>query len=289
MLNGTCIDEEGCIKYFHARSNEAHDMAFHLQNMYEVYFFISGSVSYFIEKSVYQLKHGDLFVINSNEIHKATFRSGESYERAVIMFEPELFSLLGSNDYSLLNCFINRPKGELNKIELNKHQIEEVEDILRKFNSACMNPDETTGLLKTAYLIELLVIINKVFLHKKSLEDSQMISRKLIPILDFIDDNLTGDLSLQTLAEKFFINKYYLSTLFKSNTGMNIHEYIVLKRISKAKTLLGENLSIGDACQLSGFSDYSHFIRAFKQNVGTSPGQYKKQHASVEKTSLLSR
>jgi YesN/AraC family two-component response regulator len=161
-------------------------------------------------------------------------------------------------------------------------------ELLSRFDLVHLNPGESSDLLMLAYLIELLALINKVFSQKKCLNGSQITSKKLIPVLDYIDNNIISGLSLQSIADRFFINKYYLSTLFKNNTGLSIHEYIVLKRISKAKTLLLENLSISEVCQRSGFCDYSHFIRAFKQNVGVSPGHYKKQHALLKKRGSLS-
>lgn len=287
MLNCIHLIESNSIRYFRHKSKEAHDMAFHFQDQFEIYFFISGSVNYFIEKNVYQLKHGDLFVVNNNEIHKATFRSGDTYERIVILFDPELIRSFGSNSgLHLLDCFVNRPKGEQNKVSLSQPQIEEIMSIFSRFDMASIAGSETADFLRLAYLIELLVYINNAILHDQTKEDNQLLPQKLAPIIDHINSNLCGDLSLEALEEKFYINKYYLSSLFKKNTGLNIHEYIIIKRISKAKSLLCENLNIDEACQLSGFHDYSHFIRAFKQYVGVSPGRYKRQH-SMERRNIL--
>lgn len=287
MLTSYYADANSYIKYSHLKSKEIQDMAFHLQNMFEIYFFISGGVNYFIEKNVYQLKYGDLFVINSNEIHKATFQSGDAYERIVVMFEPEIVRLFNSNNFNLLDCFINRPKGEQNKISLNKIQVDNIMEIFSRLNLVCQSTNDSSILLKLTYLIELLVFINKVFAGAKANDGNQILSKKLVPILEYIDSNLSSDLSLQTLEENLYINRYYLSNLFKKDTGINIHDYIILKRISKAKTLLSDNYCVTEVCQMSGFCDYSHFIRTFKMHVGTSPGKYKKQHAMVEKKTLF--
>jgi AraC-like DNA-binding protein len=288
MANGIPIIEPNSINFSHHKSNEVQDMSFHFQDQFEIYYYISGDVNYFIEKNVYQLKHGDLFVVNSSEIHKATFRSGDAYERIVILFDPELIhSLETRGSLHLLDCFINRPKGEQNKINPNKHQREDIMSIFSRFDLANLAMDESADYLRLAYLIELLVLINQAVQHGHTADHNQLLPMKLAPIIDFINSNLDCNLSLETLAEKFFINKYYLSGLFKKNTGLNIHEYIIIKRISKAKGLLCENLSISEVCQQSGFGDYSHFIRAFKQYVGISPGQYKRQHSTVKRNILL--
>jgi len=57
---------------------------------------------------------------------------------------------------------------------------------------------------------------------------------------------------------------------------MNLHEYIIFKRVARAKKLLMEGKSVTETCHLSGFNDYSNFIRTFKRTVGISPGKYSK-------------
>ena len=229
-----------------------------------------------MKKHVYPLKYGDLFVINSDEIHKASIQSSDAYERVIIMFDPAIPRIFNSDGIDLLNCFINRPKGEQNKISLSKIQIEELMGFFAKISAVDPDCSDTSKLLKLFYFIELLIFINKAFMNTKSDEDTRILSRKLEPILEYIDGNLGKDLSLRSLEDKFYINKFYLSSLFKKDMGINIHEYITLKRISKAKIFLSEGYSITEVCQMSGFGDYSHFIRLFKTFVGTSPGQYKK-------------
>jgi AraC-like DNA-binding protein len=179
-------------------------------------------------------------------------------------------------------------KGERNKLQLNNVQIDRIMEIFSKLESASKDCSDASNLLKLTYLLELLIFINEAFTNTELHESNQLISKKLVPLLEYIGSNLNDNLSLQSLEEKFFINRYYLSSLFKKDTGVNIHEYIILKRISKAKVLLSEGYSITEVCQMSGFNDYSHFIRAFKLHVGISPGQYKKRHAFVEKKNLFS-
>lgn len=249
---------------------------FHLHDYFEIYFFISGDAKYFIEKKVYSLVHGDLLITNNNEIHKSVVIPGQIYDVISMQVNPSLINLLSPSSCNLINCFINRHLGENNKIFLNDYQIKMVTDILNKIEYVYTNESIGFEALLIAYLIELLVIINNNFDGNVQNRESHNIPDNLALILEYINFNLHDDLSLKMLENKFNINRFYLNRLFKKTVGSTLHEYILFKRLSMAKRLLKSGKNVTEACQLSGFNDYFHFIRIFKKYVGISPGQFKK-------------
>ena len=87
-------------------------------------------------------------------------------------------------------------------------------------------------------------------------------------------------MSLETIADRFFLNKYYLSHIFKDVTGYNYKQFVILSRLSKAKELL---LNTGDSVQdigvIVGFPNVSHFIRVFKATADLTPLQYRKKYS----------
>lgn len=275
MLDSYYADADHWLKFTHTRSFPLDTIEFHLHNYFEIYFFIAGDVDYFIEKRVHLLKYGDLLLMNNHEIHKPTFRSQEAYERIVIHFEPELGRLLSAPGFNLLDCFLNRPKGELNKIKLSPSEVEELMGIFKRLETLTPHPPAGSETLRLSYLIEILVFINQVFLNIKPAADHGGLPEALIPILEYIDNHLDEDLTLDSLGHRFFMNQSHLSRLFKKGIGSNIHEFIIYKRISKAKKLLSEGYNVTDTCSRCGFNDYANFLRMFKRKVGVSPGRYK--------------
>ncbi|HHW21502.1 MAG TPA: AraC family transcriptional regulator [Clostridiaceae bacterium] len=247
---------------------------FHLHGRYEIYFFISGNVKYFVEKKSYALKYGDLLVMNSHEIHKPSFLDYSPYERYVIHFDPELPRIFSYNSDDLLSCFENRPVGEQNKIVLRPEQIEELKGLFRKIERI-QRESEYASSAKLACFLEILILINKAFRSSGGREEPTAFSKRLAPILEYIDENLDGDLSLSCLEKKFYISGSYLSRLFRKNVGSNLHEYIIYKRISRAKRLLTEGYNANQAALMCGFSDFSNFSRLFKRTVGVSVREYK--------------
>ena len=267
----------GAINYGHSRIENPEQADFHLHDRYEIYFFISGNVNYFIGKKVHTLHFGDLLLMNSNEIHKPFFFPGEPYERIVIHFDSRIPQQLSSPTFNLLSCFNDRPDGEQNLISLNRKQSEDIMKLFGKIEALGNDISNGSDILKLTAFLELLVFINRVFSSTLPPgKESLSVPEKLVPILDYIDSNLENNLSLEFLEQRFFINRFHLIRLFKKVTNSSLHEYILYKRISKAKKLLSDGCNVTEACTRSGFNDYSNFLRMFKRTVGISPGQYRK-------------
>ena len=96
-------------------------------------------------------------------------------------------------------------------------------------------------------------------------------------IRKYLDENYTNEITLDSLSNTFYINKFYLTRAFKDKYGTTINNYLLDKRIMKAKELLRySNNSIDDIAKLCGIKDQNYFSRLFKKVEGTSPIKYRK-------------
>lgn len=94
--------------------------------------------------------------------------------------------------------------------------------------------------------------------------------------LIYIDANLTGDLSLNTLAQKLNISNSYLSTIFKKETGQTLTDLIAQRRVDRAKELLRTTrLQIQTVAQHCGIVDVHYFSKIFKKVTGQTPKEYR--------------
>ncbi|MFD0695646.1 helix-turn-helix domain-containing protein [Paenibacillus sp. GCM10027628] len=272
------------INFRHGVTHDPGHLDFHRHHdLYEIYFFLTGDVHYFIEKQVYPLQYGDLLIMHSNELHRPNFQSKKQrYENIVIHFNPKLIQAFSSPQFDLLHCFNSRVLGEKNRMRLTPQQITDIMELYERMDIHSRSQARAgSEVLYVSAFIELLVFINRLFQSQGKQEEQVMIPDKLTSLLTYIDENLDQDLSLDVLEQVVFMNRSYLCRLFKKHTGSTIHEHILFKRIAKAKLLLREGSTVTDACQLAGFNDYSNFIRTFKKAVGLPPRQYQAQQRRV--------
>ena len=96
--------------------------------------------------------------------------------------------------------------------------------------------------------------------------------------VDYILLNLGNSLTQGKIAEEIHVNPSYLSRKFKEETGMNITEYINLKRVEEAKLYLKRgNITVTDIAFLVGFNDLNYFSKVFKKFTSVTPSQYAKR------------
>lgn len=92
----------------------------------------------------------------------------------------------------------------------------------------------------------------------------------------YIEANYTKNITLEDVSREVNISSYYLSRIFKEETGENFIDYLTDLRIEKAKELLSTTqYSMKEICVMSGYSDPNYFSKTFKKNVGVTPTEYR--------------
>ena len=95
-------------------------------------------------------------------------------------------------------------------------------------------------------------------------------------ILEFIEANLATDISLEALANFTNFSTFHFCRLFKDTMGVTPHQYVIRRRIERAKKLLKHSdLKIVEIALACGFANQSHLSRHFRNLVGTSPKAYR--------------
>ena len=127
-------------------------------------------------------------------------------------------------------------------------------------------------------LTGLLSLLMEESWHPENTAKSVSRRRDLQNMKDYIDLHFSEKLTLDSLAEAFYINKYYLTRVFREQFGITVNSYILQVRITRAKQLLRfSDLSIEKISQECGMNDANYFARMFKKIEGISPGEYRKR------------
>jgi len=105
--------------------------------------------------------------------------------------------------------------------------------------------------------------------------------RRLFRVLDYVKENLEGDLTIDRMASIACLSSAHFARAFKQAVGQSPHRYVSAKRLDRAKTLLiqGDRPLVEIALAL-GFSCQANFTRAFKQATGLAPGQFRHNRGS---------
>ena len=136
----------------------------------------------------------------------------------------------------------------------------------------------TDELLLQSTILRLVYILkqNAVRIEKSTPKSN---NHKIIEqTLEYINQNLTADLTLESLANAASFNPIYFHKLFKSSTGRTLHEYVEGQRIQKAiHLLISTDMTLTQIAYECGFSSQSYFSYAFKRRTGASPRDYAKK------------
>ena len=107
--------------------------------------------------------------------------------------------------------------------------------------------------------------------------DGTLPRAKLRAVVEYVEEHLDTSPSLEQLAAVAGLSPYYFARQFKRATGLPPHQYVVARRVERAKQLLqtGSDFSLAEVAARAGFSDQSQFSHHFKRIVGVTPGQFR--------------
>jgi AraC family transcriptional regulator len=102
-------------------------------------------------------------------------------------------------------------------------------------------------------------------------------ARRMQRISDYVDSNLEREISLRDLAREAGMSVFHFARMFKQSNGFPPHQYILRRRIDRARSLLGRReLTIGDVAVRCGFAHPSHFSDSFHRLIGVTPTEYRR-------------
>lgn len=257
----------------------------HTHDYYEFYFFLQGEVDLMVSDRAFPMKAGDVALIPPGISHYMVNRNENiPYRRFIFWVSKEYYEQLKelSADYSYI---ITQATDKGHYVYHNG---------FRTFNflhEKCYRLLEEIHTEHFGRETKITLCVNDLMLHLNRMAYETLNPVKYpenqslyISLMQYIEEHPEADLSLDELAEHFYVSKFHIAHTFKENLGMSIHQYITKKRLEMCRNALLSGSNISKTFQTYGFKDYSSFFRAFKKEYGLSPKEYKEIHGIAELT-----
>ena len=254
-------------RLFHINDQTKKDFSYHYHDFHKIIVFISGKVTYHIEGKAYHLKPRDILLVSQGAIHKPEINPSVPYERYIFWIRDTL------SCQELNTCFQKANDRSFNLVRADSALQERLKDLLPEIEQTLQNKHFGDTVLRNALFTQFMIYINRIFLRTSSSPDKKAYSSdtQVEQLLKYINRNLSENLSIDQLAERFFLSKYHMMRKFKNETGYTIHNYITSKRLLMARSLISQGMPVMNAAQASGFHDYTTFVRAYKKQFGKAP------------------
>lgn len=244
----------------------------HSHIFYEILYICSGNIQYLIKTERYQIQPGDIIIVPPGVGHQPilTDLQNTPYRRYVLWLSPLFMK-------GVMPLF---PNYDFFKPRLLRTAGTKWAVLKDKFHAGILEAEQKKpGWNACVYgnTLELVTMLYRATVDKKSMHLESEKPELLENILSFIEANLTEKLSLDDTGRRFFISRSTISNTFRKEMGISFYQHVTQRRLVAAKNKILENLPLETIAGEVGFSDYSSFYRAFKNEYGISPRQFKEQ------------
>ena len=243
------------------------DYSIHCHNLYEVYYFISGEVSYLVEGKQYTPSPHSILMISPNILHGVKAVPPLAYERYVLHFSAQVIP--AENRFTLLSPFHQSAC----QSDIFYQDVEDfkLQNYFQNLLTCNQMPDDIRNMSITIAIQSLLSQILYMSRQTKSLAPTEHSSQTVTNIIDYVNSHLAEKITLDDISARFFISKHHLNKVFRKATGTTLLQYVNHKRVATANHYMTQGTSATEAALKVGFHDYSVFYRSYKRILGHAP------------------
>ncbi len=266
--------EAGTYNIVNLNSKRSHqNLKFHFHEVYEIYLFLSGNITYHGEAVSKKLERGYLILCNPYSFHCTQLMGECNYERVVINIDRASIQKICTESTDLSKCF-DQDGSSINLYRLSEQETSKFVKISDMLSSEINSGGYGSDALINAYITELMVLINRHTSAEIVNPSGSGMPEIVLKTLNYINEHLTEEISLEAISKALHHNGDYISRKFRECTLLTISQYTSAKRIIYAEKLLIQGTSPTDACFGAGFNNYTHFARTFKEVTGYSPREF---------------
>ncbi len=266
-------------RLFHLKDTTLRTFDFHYHDFHKILIFLKGNADYIIEGRQYDLQPFDILLIPAGAIHKPIVHGNATYERIILYISPDFFAENSTREANLFACFESAELLDSNLIRLKDndtsfHEQSPLKSIIKQLPKLSLSTEQPLNdnvlfgadLHLKLKILEFLILLNRTTLTKQADFSNPITGHPaVLSIMEYINNHITEDLSIDNIANAMFLNRSYIMHLFKSETGYTIGQYITKKRLFLTSQYRSQGLSLTESCFRSGFRNYSAYYHASRQ------------------------
>ena len=251
---------------------------------HRLFYILSNKGNIIINDKKYPLAYGSIILFQSGTEYMWQLENDNELKFIAVNFDyTHNFSHLKNSMHPIHSTNFDNSK-ILEKIEFEDTKILNNPIITNKISSfdRDIRNLSTEFTIKVEYRDELLSTIMKSLIIKiirsKVIDTTNSTKNyKIVKnVIDYIQNNYSEPLTNDSIANEFHLNPVYLNRIFKINTNMSIHSFVINYRLNVAMTLLrSENVSVKEISNMVGYDDPIQFSKMFKKDIGITPKQYR--------------
>lgn len=251
----------------------ASHVSLHSHNYYEMIFCRSNcDVEYLIGSDRYRLQRGDIVLLPPGVSHRPILPEvlKEPYVRDVLWISMEFISHL----HQLFPDMMDHLGDHTVPIRTAGTRWEFLEEL---FRTGIREEEEKRPGWEMAVIGNTMTIfthLRRIYMERSAGTMKAETPELLDRIAGFVEENYASHITLDDLARRFYVSSSTISHLFKQKMGLSLYRYVTQRRLIAAKNMIGEKIPMEEIAHRVGFTDYSTFYRAFKQEFGISPRQF---------------
>lgn len=254
----------------------------HSHSFYEIlYCRNTCGAEYLVESQRYRLEQGDIVMIPPGVSHRPLLPPDmtEPFMRDILWLTPEFIDTVAR----LFPGQVENANNKTNLFHTAGTKWESIGDIFRKGvkESERQMPGWEAAVIGNT--VTLLTTLKRALLDCTTMPLSAETPELLDQVMAYVEDHLAEKITLSEIARHFFVSEATISLTFRKKMGTSFHRCLNQRRLIAAKTLIAEGMLLETVGEQVGFADYSTFYRAFKQEYGISPRQYRKMQEATDR------
>ncbi len=267
---GNALKPTGAFERLYYTDEEYHSTHPMLQHRHktftELIYVLDGKGSYRVDKRMYEIKPGNMLIVDRNVWHgEEPFRHEHNTTLTIAIKDLQIngkdVRLIGNHQRAIIDF---EPGSAVEKLIVALYELQKVP-----------NPD--ISLCDNLVNSILNVVYTRLLEVRKNEDEVEVKNDELIRVIsEYLDEHYDEPLSLIEIGEKFGISHYYLAHIFKNETGVSPMKYVMHRKIGEVQNLLmNTDMSIKEIGERMGFSSSCHLSTVFKKYFGISPKTYR--------------